>query len=99
MLTESSFAFMQCHTQTPFCLRQHGTLSLLCVFFCPAGQKKTHEETEAALRLFQQIWPRGQAVRLIGVGVSGRGSPPRQLSLWDAPGAPTPEAQAASNAW
>jgi len=30
-------------------------------------------------------------VRLIGVGISGLGSPPRQLSLWDAPPAPTPE--------
>ena len=50
--------------------------------------------TEAALRLFQLIWPHGQAVRLIGVGVSGLGSPPRQLSLWDVPIAPTPEEQA-----
>ena len=47
--------------------------------------------TEAALRLFGQIWPDGQAVRLIGVGVSGLAAPPRQLSLWDAPAAPTPE--------
>jgi hypothetical protein len=47
--------------------------------------------TEAALRLFGQIWTGEQAVRLIGVGVSGLGSPPRQLSLWDAPFAPTPE--------
>jgi DNA polymerase-4 len=39
----------------------------------------------AALRLFGQIWSRGQPVRLIGVGVSGLGTPPRQLSLWDAP--------------
>jgi DNA polymerase IV len=46
---------------------------------------------EAALRLFQQIWTGDQAVRLIGVGVSGLGSPPRQLSLWDVPPAPTPE--------
>ncbi len=46
---------------------------------------------EAATRLFAQLWPPGQAVRLIGVGVSGLGSPPRQLSLWDAPRAPTPE--------
>jgi DNA polymerase-4 len=46
---------------------------------------------EAALRLFGQIWTSEQAVRLIGVGVSGLGSPPRQLSLWDAPPAPTPE--------
>src|SRR5262245_29670534 len=46
---------------------------------------------EAALRLFQQIWTGEQAVRLIGVGVSGLGCPPRQLSLWDAPTTPTPE--------
>ncbi len=47
--------------------------------------------TEAALRLFNQTWPERQPVRLIGVGVSGLGSPPRQLSLWDAP---SPEEQA-----
>jgi DNA polymerase IV len=46
---------------------------------------------EAALRLFHQIWTGEQPVRLIGVGVSGLGAPPRQLSLWDAPIAPTPE--------
>jgi DNA polymerase IV len=45
----------------------------------------------AALRLFAQLWPPGQPVRLIGVGVSGLGTPPRQLSLWDVP---TPEEQA-----
>jgi DNA polymerase-4 len=49
------------------------------------------EIAEAALRLFHQIWPGGQAVRLIGVGVSGLGAPSRQLSLWDTPPAPTPE--------
>lgn len=47
--------------------------------------------TEAALRLFHQIWPERQPVRLIGVGVSGLGTPPRQLSLWEVP---TPEEQA-----
>jgi DNA polymerase IV len=36
---------------------------------------------DAALRLFEQIWSRGQPVRLIGV--SGLGTPPRRLSLWD----------------
>lgn len=46
---------------------------------------------DAALRLFDQIWRERQPVRLIGVGVSGLGTPPRQLSLWDAP---TPEEQA-----
>lgn len=49
------------------------------------------EIAEAALRLFQQLWTGEQAVRLIGVGVSGLGAPPRQLSLWDAPIVPTPE--------
>ena len=39
----------------------------------------------AALRLFSQIWPDRQPVRLIGVGVSGLGTPPQQLSLWDLP--------------
>jgi DNA polymerase-4 len=49
---------------------------------------------EAALRLFAQVWTGEQAVRLIGVGVSGLGAVPRQLSLWDIPAAPTPEEQA-----
>jgi len=47
--------------------------------------------TEAALRLFHHIWTAEHAVRLIGVGVSGLGAPPRQLSLWDVPPAPTPD--------
>jgi DNA polymerase IV len=51
------------------------------------------EVAEAALRLFRQVWPRGQAVRLVGVGVSGLGSPPRQLSLWDAPPPRRPRAR------
>src|SRR5262245_55007655 len=52
---------------------------------------EAEEIADAALRLFRQIWQHGQAVRLIGVGVSGLGAPPRQLSLWDLP---TPEEQA-----
>ncbi len=43
------------------------------------------EIAAAAIRLFHQLWRRNQAVRLIGVGVSGLGSPPHQLSLWDVP--------------
>jgi hypothetical protein len=39
------------------------------------------------------------AVRLIGVGVSGLGSPPRQLSLWDAPIAATRKSRPASSGW
>lgn len=38
---------------------------------------------EAALKLFEANWRKGQPLRLIGVGVSGLGPPVRQLSLWD----------------
>lgn len=38
----------------------------------------------SAWRLFEEVWERGSAVRLIGVGVSGLGPPVRQLGLWDA---------------
>ncbi|MDD5368332.1 MAG: DNA polymerase IV, partial [Anaerolineaceae bacterium] len=38
---------------------------------------------EAALFLFDSIWKPGQAVRLLGVGVSRLGSGLHQLSLWD----------------
>lgn len=37
----------------------------------------------AALRLFDQHWPPGRAVRLLGVGVSGFEEPHRQLGLWE----------------
>lgn len=50
---------------------------------------------EAALSLFESVWSRRRAVRLVGVGVSGFDAEalPRQLSLWDvtpAQPAPTP---------
>jgi DNA polymerase-4 len=35
-----------------------------------------------ALSLFGKVRPKGKAVRLIGVGVSGLGAPLRQLELW-----------------
>jgi DNA polymerase-4 len=38
---------------------------------------------QAALSLFHKAWLSNQAVRLVGVGVSGIGAPIRQLSLWD----------------
>jgi DNA polymerase-4 len=60
----------------------------------PEPTDEPEEIAEAALRLFEQIWSGEQAVRLIGVGVSGLGCPPRQLSLWDAPVAPTPDEMA-----
>lgn len=49
----------------------------------------TNDDAEincAAIRLFEALWQRGRAVRLIGVGVSGLGPPIRQLELWDAEG-------------
>jgi DNA polymerase IV len=39
----------------------------------------------AAQRLFDQAWPKGKPVRLIGVGVSNLGPPLQQLELWETP--------------
>ncbi len=39
---------------------------------------------QTALQLFEDNWPPGQKVRLLGVGVSGFEGPIRQLSLWEA---------------
>ncbi len=41
--------------------------------------------TRHALELFERVWaqPGRQAVRLLGVGVSGLEKPPRQIGLWD----------------
>lgn len=41
------------------------------------------EIAQAAQKLFEQVWERGRAVRLIGVGVSGLSHPPQQIGLWD----------------
>lgn len=41
------------------------------------------EIAEAALRLMKSVRKANQAVRLLGVGVSGLGAPVRQLGLWD----------------
>ena len=48
--------------------------------------QRTHDDGEiagAALELLSSVRKPGQAVRLIGVGVSGLGYPIRQLELWD----------------
>src|ERR1700690_433898 len=42
------------------------------------------EISKVALDLMRAVRKSGQAVRLIGVGVSGLGAPIRQLALWDA---------------
>ena len=48
--------------------------------------QRTNDEADiatAALKLLHSVRKPGQAVRLIGVGVSGLGYPIRQLELWD----------------
>ena len=42
---------------------------------------KNQTINKAAVDLFQKAWKKGEAVRLIGVGVSGLA--PEQLNLWD----------------
>ena len=44
---------------------------------------RSEDITRAALDLLHAVRKPGQPVRLIGVGVSGLGTPLRQLSLWD----------------
>ncbi len=39
--------------------------------------------TAVATGLFDKVWQPGQPVRLLGVGVSGLTSQPRQIGLWD----------------
>lgn len=41
------------------------------------------EIAQAALALLKTVRKSGEAVRLIGVGVTGLGEPVRQLGLWD----------------
>jgi DNA polymerase-4 len=48
----------------------------------PGTTDNDNEIAEMALALLHKIRKSGQAVRLIGVGVSGLGKPMRQLELW-----------------
>ncbi len=50
----------------------------------PKSTAHDFEIVTAALHLLQHVWTTGESVRLIGVAVTGLGSPPRQLSLWRA---------------
>lgn len=50
----------------------------------PSSTDSEDEIIKAALKLLHAVRKPNQAVRLIGVGVSGIGAPVRQLSLWDA---------------
>jgi DNA polymerase-4 len=49
----------------------------------PTSTDNDDEIVKAALKLLHTVRKPNQAVRLIGVGVSGIGAPVRQLSLWD----------------
>lgn len=49
----------------------------------PHGSDGDDEIGKVALDLMRAVRKSGQAVRLIGVGVSGLGPPIRQLALWD----------------
>jgi DNA polymerase IV len=49
----------------------------------PSTTDQDQEIAETALKLLQKVRKPGQAVRLIGVGVSGLGRPMRQLELWE----------------
>ncbi len=50
----------------------------------PTSTDNEDEVFHTAIRLMKTVRKPNQAVRLIGVGVSGIGAPVRQLSLWDA---------------
>ena len=50
----------------------------------PTSTDNDDEIFRTALKLMKSVRKQNQAVRLIGVGVSGIGAPVRQLSLWDA---------------
>jgi len=45
-----------------------------------------HLISETAWQLMQKVWNPGKLVRLLGVGVTGLDSRPKQLSFWDPEG-------------
>jgi DNA polymerase-4 len=52
----------------------------------PTSTDNDDEVFKTAIKLMREARTQNQAVRLIGVGVSGLGAPIRQLSLWDSAG-------------
>jgi DNA polymerase-4 len=52
----------------------------------PTPTDSDDEIWRAAVKLMKNVRKQNQAVRLVGVGVSGLGAPVRQLSLWEAGG-------------
>jgi DNA polymerase-4 len=69
-----------------------------------AGLEQPSDDVEhiysVALRLFERLWEQQgfRPVRLLGVGVSGLGEHPRQISLWDKPDPRAERLQAAMDA-
>ena len=64
-------------------IRWHDFTTLTRQTTLPSPINLDNEIVEAALKLLKSVRTSGQAVRLIGVGVSGLGPPIRQLGLWD----------------
>lgn len=64
-------------------IRWHDFTTLTRQITLPTSTDNEDDIFRTALRLLKTVRKQNQAVRLIGVGVSGIGSPVRQLSLWD----------------
>lgn len=64
-------------------IRWHDFTTLTRQITLPTSTDNEDDIFRTALRLLKTVRKQDQAVRLIGVGVSGIGSPVRQLSLWD----------------
>lgn len=67
-------------------IRWHDFTTLTRQTTLPTPTDSEEEIWRAAVKLMKNVRNQNQAVRLIGVGVSGLGAPVRQLSLWDAGG-------------
>jgi DNA polymerase-4 len=52
-------------------------------FTLPQPTDESEVIVKTAIALFEKEWGQGRAVRLLGVGVSGVDTPPRQIGLWD----------------
>lgn len=64
-------------------IRWHDFTTLTRQITLPTSTDNEDDIFRTAVRLMKTVRAQNQAVRLIGVGVSGIGSPVRQLSLWD----------------
>ena len=74
-----------CGTTVKIKLRWPDFTTLTRQVTLPRPTDQDNEIYIAALLLFEQVWIANKAVRLVGVGVSGLGSPIQQLGLWETP--------------